>query len=348
MKKIYKYIFRNLVSSFITSFLITTFVMLIGNTIKIYDFLFSKGVSISIMSKIFLDMVIFLSMFTIPMALMLSINFVYTEFSRNSEITAIRSSGISLFKTYLPALFFTAIVFAILFYDISFLAYKAKLDYKINLTNALKNKIYIGLQQKKFYSGIKNSTLYANDISTNKHTLYGVFYARNDAVVLAEKAQFQDTQLGVIVNFQKARVYQKRKNTIEYGKAKLYKIAILLGDKKPKISKYNTRYMTLTELINYYKSQKNIQALYKINKMLVFSLSVFVLSIIGFSLGITFSRSGKSAGAIISTSIFFTFYILQMLGESVFKSHSIIWPIWLPDLVLFAFGAYIFYRKSTN
>ncbi len=348
MKKIDIYIFKNLLVGFTTSFLITTMVMLIGNTIKVYDFLFAKGVSLGLMLKIFGDMVAFLSIFTIPMSLMLSINFLYTELSSRSEITALRSSGISLVRIFYPAFLFTIVIFAILFYDTSFLAYKAKLDYKINLAGALKNRVYMGLKQKKFYTGIKDTTMYANDLSSSKRSLYNVFYAKGNSAIIAKEAHFKDAQMGILVNFKKAEIYNKSGNNIEYGHVNNYELAILFGEDKPHIGKYNTRYMTMTELIDYYKTQKNPTALYKINKMLVFSLSVFVLSIIGFSLGITFSRSGKSAGAIISISIFFIFYILQMLGESLFKSHSLIWPIWLPDLILFLFGAYLFYKKSTN
>ncbi len=348
MKKIDRYIINNLIINFLVSFAITTLVMLIGNTIKIYDILFAKGVSLSLLAKIFSDIIIFLSIFTLPMSLMLSINFVYTDLSNNSEITAIRSSGIPLIRIFYPALIFTLFIFAILFYDTSFLAYKAKLSYRTNLAGAFKNKIYVGLKQKTFYKSLKGTTIYAQDISPKKQRLYNVFYSKGDTVILSKEARFKDAQMGVLIDFKDSSLYTNNRGMIEYGKVKDYKIAILLGSNKPHIGKYNTRYMTLLELINYYKTSHKRIALYKINKMLVFSLSVFVLALIGFSFGIIFSRNGKSAGAIVSMSIFFIFYILEMVGESMFKSSALIWPIWLPDLVLLLFGAYIFYKKSTN
>jgi lipopolysaccharide export system permease protein len=348
LKILDRYILKSLISGFLVSFFITTLVMLIGNTIKIYDLLFSKGVNLGLMFKIFADMVAFLSIFTIPMSLMLSINFTYTELSNNSEVTATRSSGVSLLRMFYPAFIFTVFIFAILFYDTSFLAYKARLNYKTSLASAFRNKIYVGLKQKKFYTGLRGATLYAQDLSPRKNSLYDVFYSRKNSVIVAKEAHFQDAQMGIVVDFRKASLFNKAKDSIEFGKVDTYKIAILLDDAKPHVNKNDTRYMTMLELINYYKKSKNLEALYKINKILVFSLSVFVLSIIGFSLGIIFSRSGKSAGAIVSISIFFIFYILQMLGESLFKSSCLIWPIWFPDLVLLFFGSYIFYRKSTN
>jgi lipopolysaccharide export system permease protein len=349
MKKIDWYIIKNIALSFAISFAITTLIMLLGYLVKIYDILFAKGVNISLMGKIFWDTTIFLSIFTIPMALTLSINFTYTQLSANSEIVALRSAGISLKRLFFPAFVFTFLIFAVLFYDTTFLAYKAKLSYKTNIASAFKNRIYVGLKQKIFYRGLNGATLYANKISPDKKSLYGVFYANNNSIITAKEADFTDAMLGIIVNFKKAHIYSSKNGITEYGKVANYKIAVFIDkNKKEVVRKNDTRYMDIAQLVSYYKNTHNKNALYKINKMLVFSLSVFVLSIIGFVFGITLARSGKSAGIIISLSVFFAFYILQMLGESLFKNYGLIWPIWLPDIMLFVFGAYIFYRKSTN
>ncbi len=349
MKKIDLYIIKNIALSFSISFVIVTLIMLLGNLVKIYDILFAKGVNLILIGKIFWDTAIFLSIFTIPMALTLGINFTYTQLSANSEIVALRSAGISLKRLFLSAFIFTILIFIILFYDTTFLAYQAKLSYKINIASAFKNKIYVGLKQKIFYRGLNGATLYANKISPNKKILYDVFYANKGDIITAKEADFQDALFGIIVNFKQAHIYSLQKETTEYGKIENYKIAVFIDRNKNTIIKKNdTRYMNIAQLITYYKATHNKNALYKINKMLVFSLSIFVLSVIGFVFGITLARSGKSAGAIVSLSIFFIFYILEMFGESLFKNYGLIWPIWLPNIMLSVFGAYIFYIKSTN
>ncbi len=349
MKKLDWYIIKGIALSFIISFAITTLIMLLGNLVKIYDILFAKGVNLSLMGGIFWDTAIFLSIFTIPMALTLSINFTYTQLSGNSEIIAMRSSGISLRRLYFPAFIFGLLIFTVLFYDTTFLAYKAKLSYKTDIARAFRRRIYVGLKQKIFYKGLNGATLYADSISPNKKIMNNVFYSDKNGIIVAKEADFQDALFGVIVNFKDAHIYNTKDNATEYGKVGNYKIAVYVDKNSKKITNKNdTRYMTIKELINYYKKTHDIEALYKINKMLVFSLSVFVLSVIGFVFGITLARSGKSAGIIVSLSVFFIFYILEMFGESIFKSYRIVWPIWLPDIILLLFGLYIFYKKSTN
>ncbi len=347
MKKLDIYILRSITSTFLVSFLIVTAVMLLGNTIKIYDILFAKGMNLVTLGKILSDAALFLSIFIIPMALTLGINFTYTQLSANSEITAMRSAGIPVIRIFLPALIFTLFVFLLLFYDISFVAYKARGSYKKLLIEALRNKIYVGLNQNVFYTSLKGSTLYAEYISPDKREMKDVFFSRNGTVIAAKKAIFHDTENGVIVVFYKAHLYSSKGNSIEYGKVGKYILSLCVGNaEKPFFKKNDTRYMTINQLIHLYRTTGSKEALFKINKMLLLSLSVFVLSLMAFTSGLTLARSGKSAGALISLSIFFTFYILEMFGESIFKAYGNVWAIWLPDSTLLLVGVYMLYKKS--
>ncbi len=347
MKTIDRYILKDLTKGFLVSFIIVSVVMLLGNLIKIYDVLFARGVGIGLLGKIMLDACIFLSIFTIPMALTLAVNFTYTQMSANFEITALRASGVSLRRIFLPALLFSSIVFVLLFIDVSFFAYRARLSYKTDIVSAFKKRIYVGLKAGVFYNGLKSSTLYAKRISPDKKHLFDVFFANKNSVITAKEAIFKDTPFGVVVDFINAHIYSSRPDLIEYGRLKNYSVSIRFQSQKKHYYKANDiRFMTIAELINYYKQTHSKGALYKINKMLVLSFSVFVLALIAFSFGITLVRSGKSTGAAISMSIFFAYYILEMTGESMFKNFSLIWPIWLPDVVLLLFGIYMFRRKS--
>ncbi len=343
LKKIDVYILKAIIVSFFISLAIVSAVMMIGDIIKIYDILFARGSSLETLFKILLYITIFLSIFTIPMALTIAINYVYSEMSNSSEITALRSSGINLYRIYLPAFFITLAIFVFLFYDVSFLAYKSRLNYKNELEKTFRNKIYIGLKPDMFYNNL-GGTLWVEKLSSDHRNLYHVFFADKNEVFIAKSGILNDIKNGILAKFESVKLFSKKSGSYEYGRFKEYDLAFLLakGKKKKGIS---TKYMTLSELYNYYKKTKDKEAIFKINKMISLSLSVFPLSIIAFSLGITFSRSGKSAGIAISLLLFFVFYILLMLGQSLFKSKGWIIPIYMPNIVLTLFGFYIFYKK---
>lgn len=343
LKKIDAYILKAIVVSFLISLVIVSAVMMIGDLIKIYDILFARGSSLKTLFRILLYISIFLSIFTIPMALTISINYVYSEMSNSSEITALRSSGINLYRIYLPAFLLTMIIFLFLFYDVSFLAYKSRLNYKNELEKTFRNKIYISLKPGMFYNNL-GGTLWVERLSSDHKRLSRVFFADKDKVFIAKNGVLEDIKSGILAKFKNVKLFSKRDGGYEYGSFKEYDVAFLLakGRKKKGIS---TKYMTMSELYNYFKKTKDREALFKINKMISLSLSVFPLSLIAFSFGITFSRSGKSAGIAVSLLLFFVFYILLMLGQSLFKSKGWIFPIYMPNIVLTLFGLYIFYKK---
>ncbi len=343
LKKIDVYILKAIVVAFLISLVIVSAVMMIGDLIKIYDILFARGSSLKTLFKILFYISIFLSIFTIPMALTIAINYVYSEMSNSSEITALRSSGINLYRIYLPAFFLTLAVFLFLFYDVSFLAYKSRLNYKNELEKTFRNKIYISLKPEMFYNNL-GGTLWVEEISPDKRKLSHVFFADKNKVFIAKSGALEDINGGILARFRSVKLFSKKKGGYEFGSFKEYDVAFLLGKKKKKKG-FSTKYMTLAQLIRYYRKTKDREALFKINKMISLSLSVFPLSIIAFSLGITFSRSGKSAGIAVSMLLFFVFYILLMLGQSLFKSKGWILPIYMPNIVLMLFGFYIFYKK---
>lgn len=348
MKKIDWYILKSLTINFIVFLIIISLIMMIGNTVKVYSLLFAKGETIGAILKIMSYMTIFLSIFTIPMALTLSVNFVYTSLSKNSEMVILKSAGLSLLRIYLPAFIFTIFIFVILFYDSSFLVRKAKLAYRKTIISVVKNKLYVGIREKTFYEGLKGSTVYVKEISPDHKRLNRVFFVKNNDTAIASKhAYFIDTSGGFILRFKDASLYSKTDNTINTGTFKAYDMDINMS-KTLNLPSYknDTHFMNILELYRYFKKTHDKNALYIINKNMVFSTSVLLLSFIAFLLGIVLSRNGKSAGIIISISIFFLFYILEMFGESLYKSYCIVWSMWLPDIVLFILASYLFYKKS--
>lgn len=345
LKKIDIYVLKNLSSSFFISFLIITAVMMIGDIVKIYDILFARGSSLGILIKVLGYISIFLSIFTIPMALTIAINYVYTEMSNNSEITALRSSGINLYRVFLPSFAFSVVFFVILFCDISFIAYPSRLSYKSELNKTFRNKIYFSLKPGLFYNNLGGS-LWVKSLSANHKELYNVFFADNNKVFVAKKGKLDNIKNGILATFYNVRMFSTDSKGWEYGNFNRYQVAFLV-EKVHSSRKENVgiKYMTITQLFNFYKKTRNREALFKINKIISLSLSIFPLSLIAFSFGITFSRGGKSGGIAVSMLFFFLFYILLMLGQSLFKSHGLIWPIYLPNVVLTLFGFYVFYKK---
>ena len=77
-------------------------------------------------------------------------------------------------------------------------------------------------------------------------------------------------------------------------------------------------------------------------------LACLIFVIVGMPLGITFHRSGKGVSFGLAFIILFVYFIFLQLGE-ILGNKEIISPslsMWVPNIILFITGAYIFFLRA--
>ncbi len=319
--------------------------MLIGDMVKFSDVLFSTGTSLFDMLTILAYMALFLAIFTIPMSLMLSINLTFTQMSKNLEIDIAKTMGLSLFRIYKSALFFTFVVFVFLFFIVTYLSPIANASYRTKLYKLAKSNIQTGLQENTFYNN-KHFTIYANALSANHNKAYNVFVDVENKIIKAKKVEFIDTLDGFALKCFDGNVFFKDKNSINNAYFKVYNVVINFSDLTYNFAN-NPGFMPINRLLHYIKTHpQNTDALFELHQMFVLSSSVFILSLIGFVSALSFYRSGKTFGIIFSMLSFVVFYVLETFGKSLYSSNNMYYAIWLPNLVLFPIAITAFVIKS--
>lgn len=86
LKIVDKYIIKQLIKTFLSSFIILTALMLLVNIIQMSHVIFAQGVTLHIIFKILYQQTTFIAIFTIPMALTVAVNFVYADFAKNKKL----------------------------------------------------------------------------------------------------------------------------------------------------------------------------------------------------------------------------------------------------------------------
>lgn len=102
MKILRNYFLKEFTGPFFLSLGVLTFVMLLGNLIKIADLIINKGVDFFSVLKVFLFMVPYLLTYILPIAALTAVLLSLGRLSSDNEIIAIRASGINLFSLILP------------------------------------------------------------------------------------------------------------------------------------------------------------------------------------------------------------------------------------------------------
>src|SRR5664280_2539981 len=107
-KIISRYIFKEIASLFFIILFTLTFVLLMGNILQIMDLMVNKGIGFLAIAKLIIFLLPSLFMFTIPIAFLVSILIAMGRLSADNEITALKTSGVSLMQIYYPCLLYTS------------------------------------------------------------------------------------------------------------------------------------------------------------------------------------------------------------------------------------------------
>jgi len=104
MKILRNYILKELIGPFFLSIIVFTFVLLVGNLIKLTDLIISKGVNVISVGKLFFYLLPYLLSYTIPMAMLSACLLAFGRMASDNEITAMRATGIKVLRVSLPAI----------------------------------------------------------------------------------------------------------------------------------------------------------------------------------------------------------------------------------------------------
>lgn len=104
MKILRSYLLKEFIGPLFLALGVLTFVMILGNLVKLTDLVINKGVDFFSVTKLFLLMMPYLLTYTVPIAALTAVLLSLGRLSSDNEIVAIRASGINLFSLILPLL----------------------------------------------------------------------------------------------------------------------------------------------------------------------------------------------------------------------------------------------------
>jgi lipopolysaccharide export system permease protein len=104
MKILRDYFLKEFISPFFMALGVLTFVMLLGNLLKITELVINKGVDIFSVAKLFLLMIPYLMTYILPIAALAATLIALGRLSGDNEIIAIKACGINMLRMLAPIL----------------------------------------------------------------------------------------------------------------------------------------------------------------------------------------------------------------------------------------------------
>ncbi len=119
MKVITKYMLKSLIPNYLISLGVFTSLMIVNEIFRLIKYIVEKDIPLDKVSKLFVYTFPYTLALTIPMAVVVAVLLTFGRMSADSEIVALRGSGISLMKIIQPTLFFGVALslLTLIFYD---------------------------------------------------------------------------------------------------------------------------------------------------------------------------------------------------------------------------------------
>lgn len=162
MKKLDKLILGSFLGPFLLTFLVVDFILLIVNMLKYFDEIFGKGLGFWIYAELIGYFVISISPMALPLAVLLSSLMTFGNLGEHFELTAIKSSGISLIRALRPIAIFTVLLVFVAFLSNNFLVPKVNLKTFGLLYDIRMKTPALDIREGVFYAGIPGYSIKVN------------------------------------------------------------------------------------------------------------------------------------------------------------------------------------------
>lgn len=366
MKTLRNYFLKEFISPLFIALGVLTFVMLLGNLIKLTNLVINKGVDISTVAQLFLYMMPSLLKYTLPIAVLTATLLALGRLSGDNEIIAIKASGINLFRLITPLLIVGLILslLLVIFNDrvIPYAHYSLR---KTLVDVGIKNPT-AALEPGVFITSFQKYILFVYDIDQKKNKLYNVrIYepqeGRPTRTIVAKHGEFislpeKNTVKLKLINGTSDEPDPNNPTSFYKLNFKTYFMTLNLNQMRDSSQvKKKPKDMTIDELTYEIKKLKSegvnpIPLITEINEKIALAFSCLVFVLLGSSLAIITRRREKSLNFGLAFMVAGIYYVLLISAEAVslqgYLNPAI--AMWLPNIIMGGIGAFLAYRLCAS
>lgn len=174
IKKLHWYIFKSFIGPFLITFIIVMFILLMQFLWRYIDELAGKGLKISIILELLLYASASLVPLALPLSVLMSSLMTMGNLGENNEITALKSSGISLRKIITPLFVISTLIAITSFVFANNVLPIANFKMRVLINDIRKQRPEIQIKEGEFFNGIDNYSIRINRKNPHNNILYDI------------------------------------------------------------------------------------------------------------------------------------------------------------------------------
>ena len=361
---LYKYIFDEIWPTFLVSLFVAVFIILATRMLSIIELVVNRGAHAVQMGLMLLYLVPDIVVFALPAATLMAVLVAFLRLSADSEIIAMKASGISLYQMLPPVVLLSLVGFVLALLLNAFAVPWGNRSFKDMVFQIARSRADLGIKERVFSEPFDNVMFYVNHLSAHDHVMKDVFVvdrrdktATNTIVAGRGEILADPNKRSITLRFRKGTIFVVEKTlasarTIRF---ETYDLHIGLQDIMAALQsrRKHASEMKVGELLKGIGSAEPTTRLYnkmkiKLYEKLSIPLAVFLMGLIGAPLGARIRARGRSAGVGISLAIFVAYYVSFTGVERICETGALAPEIgiWLPDIFLLLSCIYLLRRVS--
>ncbi len=349
MKILRSYVLREFAKPFGGALLVFTFVLVSGNLIRLIELIITKGISIIDVGKLFLLQIPSLLSYIFPMAILAAMLITLGRLSADLEITAMKASGLNIFRLEIPFIFIGLIfsLFAVVLNN-EVIPYTRFASRKIIKQVGIKNPAAY-LEPGTFIRDFKDTIVFVYGIQKDILSNIRIYEFKENSptrTIIAKHGKFiSSPEKGmlklILYNGTSDEPSPNSQESFYKLNFKTYSITLNAPERKEEVLEKKPKEMNIAELLierNNIRG-KNIDASpldTEIQKKISASFACLAFILIAFPMGIISRRGNKPIAFILSLFVIVVYYSLSAAGEALALQNIIkpAWSMWAADVLI--------------
>lgn len=358
---LYSYIATEMLAPFFASFLILYGVFFLIRLMPLLDIVLELRIGFADFVRMFCYIFPHMLLYVIPMASMTGVIIGFTRLTNEREMLVLKSSGVSL-RQMLPPVLLMAFAISVLtgFFSVRLIP-AGDIAMKQLMFQLAKEKIDKGLQARTFSEALGDLVVYVDKIDDQKRW-HGVYVSdkrnRQQPIIIMAEGGHLDAEIErmlVTVVLEKGTLHNAEGNENQVVRFQRYQMQIPLmpptrigGDDVTVLSRGSMTQKQLLKAAEKYGADTRGGVVYltEFHDRLVLPVGCFILSLLGFPLGMQTGPGKRATGIPLGLFFFILFYVLYTIGRLL--SENLLVPtllgMWVPTLLFAGLTLYVFRR----
>jgi lipopolysaccharide export system permease protein len=358
---LYRYTLREMLAPFALGLTIFTFVLLLARLVRLIELVVNRGLPATQVSRLFLYLLPAFLEVTVPMAMLLAILVAFGRLSADSEITALRSAGVSLYQLTPPVATFVLAATLVTVALTTMARPWGNHELRLTLFDIARTRASAGIRSQVFNDEFAGLTIYTERVDAKKDRLRHVLIA--DQRDPDQQNTIFATEGALVSDPERHRVTLRLENGIIYtrdagGRAEYqtqfesYEVNLDLQTALAGLSEEeDPKELTMGALARRIEErraagERATSELVEYHRKFSIPFACVVFGLVALPLAVQPGRAVKSRGFTLSVAVIFMYYILLSIGQALAEQGRVppALGLWLPNIILGLVGLVLFRR----